>query len=454
MKNFHNPYEANINTTLPIVKHTDQASEPCYLLLSKITTIQPIIEKISTGIIKGIISTQENLQHFEEYANTYDIALISCTDPYKAWAYLCYKNNPQMPGRKIGISGTCGKTSTTWFINQLLIALGQNTLLINSLGIYENGIKIADTKNTTPDAELIHKYSHEFTQKHGSDSFGVYEVSSIAIEQKRIAFLDFDIALLTNFSQEHLDYHGTMQNYLQAKLKLAKQSKSFFIHNSIDAEYPSYGNELLLVEQNDKLKILLNINNKEHKIETNISGLFQAYNILSAIKALQPFFEIEELGLHANKLNSPPGRMQRVANVIIDHSHKEDALRNALQSVQAYKPKNIIVVMGCGGNRDTAKRPLIGKVMEDLADIAIITNDNPRYEAPEQIAAEIASGFIKKKPIIVLNREEAIKYALSLTGQDDICLIAGKGNETTMEIQGNFTPVSDFEIVKKYHNKQ
>lgn len=442
----------NINTHLPIVKHSNDATEPCYLILARISKIDDILEKIDIGMIRGIISTAENLQQFHNK----NIALIAHDNPGLLWSELCHQQFPLLSQNSIAVTGTSGKTSTTWFIYNMLLHMNKNAMLIGSIGIFQNGVRIADTINATPDSYILHKYTHDFLQQNGSDSFCIYETSSIALEQNRIANIAPKVGVWINLSHDHLDYHHTMEKYHECKLMLGNITEEFFVHKSIEQnKYQKYGEQLISAEQKDKLIIKAKFNQKIYEISADIFGLFQANNIISAIVALQKFFPVDEIIQHANKLTAPAGRMQKVGKFVIDHSHKPEALRSALLSIRECMKAEplagkVWIIAGCGGNRDATKRPIMGAIMEELSDIAIITNDNPRNEDPAEIAKQVSSGFVKKEPITILNREEAIEYAHKHMQPNDLCLIAGKGNETYQEFEnGRKVYFSDLEVAER-----
>jgi|GEM_PF-2952550 len=483
-----------------------------------------------------------------------DFELIPCEDPQDAWAFLSSQNFPLQPKNQIAITGTNGKTSSSFFAYQILLGFGENVILINSLGIFANGNKISEVENTTPDSYVIHQAADDFCRKFGQNSYLVVETSSIGIEQKRTKYLNFSTAVWTNFSQEHQDYHQTLQNYFREKLNLANLSKRFLIHNSvlfsaekffgsdffqnelkkfencqnstensskstkINEKIQIYGPELISVVQKDQLYIEYEIldQNKPLKyinptvergkenhhtplhlsITSSLLGKFQANNLLSAIMAVNSFFSLEKIYaiLQKSAILAPIGRMQRIGNVIIDNSHKPEALKVAIEEIRESGAEKIIVISGAGGERDRIKRPQIGQIMEENREIAIITSDNPRNENPLKIIDEILAGtsyknlenYQKKceilckndenyrktmekmqknvnfeaktskidlktqnlaKILVIPDRKFAIETAIRLLGKNDICLLAGKGGENTIEIQGKSVRFVESEIV-------
>lgn len=448
------------HTSLPIIKHSKDAVEQSYLIVARLNDnlkfIENIKKTIQEGKIAGIIGTKEDIKNFQND----NIELIECSQPTLYWAFLCSKNYPASPEKKIAITGTSGKTSTTWFIYQILLALKQPVLLINSIGIFENENKLCDNLNSTPDSEIIHKACDSFVKKYGSNSFLICETTSIGIEQHRAAFLSFNIALFINFSHEHLDYHKTMDNYKTAKLKLGKIAQKFLVHNSIEQnQYNKYGHELLTSSNQHQIDI--EIDNKQYTIKNPLIGTLNHPNILNTMIALNEFFEIEEIIKHLNNITSPEGRGQIIKHqnktIVIDNAHKPDALETILKSLNTSikNESKIIVVTGCGGNRDAEKRPIMGKIMQQYSNLAIITTDNPRNEDPLIIAQEMLAQIDhnQPEPKVILNRKEAIEYAIKQMQENDILLVAGKGNEEYQIIKDEKIPFNDYKIVEEILKK-
>jgi len=467
------------NITLPIIKHSFQAKEACYIIIARLTRTEPIIAKINEGIIKGIIAPIDVIEYFKKnLANTqiYNLnnmpmetledskqlksdtktLLIECDEPTLLWSYICYKHNPNLPANRICITGTNGKTSTSWFIYQLLCFMNLDAMLIGSIGIFENGKKICDVDNTTPDAEIIHKHADAFTKK-SPNGFLILETSSIALHQHRAAFIKPQISIWTNFSHEHLDYHKTLDEYKKSKMELGKMSEKFFIHNSIEQnQYEKYGHQLINATQKENLEIELLIDGTNIKFSCDIFGIFQAQNILSAIIALKEYADLSQITANLHKLTAPAGRMQKFSHnnrtILIDNAHKQEALKHALEAInQCKKPgAKTLVVCGCGGDRDKQKRPIMGRIMQELADIAIITSDNPRSENAATIAQEMLDGCLSKNlPQVIIDRKEAIETAIEAMSERDILLIAGKGEETQQVFADHTIEFNDFEIAKE-----
>lgn len=445
-----------------IVPHTNylneiEGKELPYLLLMNSKGIEAAKEKIKEKKLKGIISKRNILNELIEQIelDALDlIELIECKDPRKAWAYLSKQKFPNMPKNRIAITGTNGKTSTTHFIAQILKKLNKPCLLIGTSGVYENLELIETIDNTTPDAYIIHKHCDTFTKKYGEDGFVVFEATSIALDQSRIAYTQPNIGLFINISQDHLDYHKTMKEYIKSKLKLEELSEEFKVNKDVEEvikaqgnetdknhpekKYEIYGDELIKIVEGEKLKIELQIENKTYEVECGILGNFQGENILSSIVALKKFIPVEKIMEHINTLIAPPGRMEIVRkNIIVDFAHTPDALEKVLKILNKQKTgdSKIICVFGAGGNRDRTKRPIIGEILRKHADKAIITNDNPRNEDEMQIAQDIAEKVPEAE--IILDRRIAIEKCLREKRENDICLIAGRGSEEFQIFKNN-----------------
>lgn len=372
-----------------------------------------------------------------------------------------------------GITGTNGKTSIAYQLAQSYEYLGLPAAYIGTLGqgpIAE--IKAGD--NTTPHAFNLQHFLNDY-QRRGVKKIAM-EVSSHALVQGRVEGIDFQQAIFTNLSHDHLDYHQNMANYAAAKAKLfEKQSLKFAIINQDDlyakqmytvlpssCQLISYGLKegamvfgKVLELQLAQSEILVQSPWGEHTLSIPAPGLFNIYNALALFSSLAAEgYPIPKLLALLKQLKAAPGRMERVASepfVFVDYAHTPDALKNVLSILQTVKKGKIILVFGCGGDRDRLKRPEMGKIASLYADLIILTNDNPRTESPESIVEDIAAGMkqrSKKEVYHILDREKAITKALSLAETNDLILIAGKGHETYQEIQGERSFFSDQALVK------
>ncbi len=361
----------------------------------------------------------------------------------------------------IGITGTNGKTTTTYITYQALNLLGYKTGLIGTI-INDLISKKEEPKLTTPQSLDLQKYMFEILKNDGK--FLVMEVSSHSLALNRVDDVDFNIAVFTNLTIDHLDFHKTFENYRLAKLKLFRmlnENSTGIInlddensHHFINAcrgniiTYGFYKNAHIKGEiiENSKNGLKIKVFNKIIENE-NFIGEFNAYNLLCSFSILNSIgFNIENIVDILSQVKPPKGRLQKIKNVFIDYAHTPDALERVLKTLKSVYNKKIILVFGAGGNRDHSKRPIMGKVSE-IADIIILTSDNPRDEEPIDIIRDIEKG-INKTHIIEIDRKKAIELAISISSKDDVVLIAGKGHETYQEIKGIKYHFDDEEIVR------
>ncbi len=389
---------------------------------------------------------------------------------------LNFYERPEQSLHLIGITGTNGKSSTSFFLTVLLRKLHFKTGYIGTL--YYDLEEISPAKETTPSifdlAPLLKK------AKERGLSYVIMEVSSHALEQDRIYPLKFDLSGFTNLSRDHLDYHKDMESYYKAKKKLFTHylKKGARAVISLESEYGKIlARELILekvLEESQLIRVndgeirveilgrypglVLSIETPEGKyvVETNLFGDYQARNVATlcgCAKALG--FTIEEILPVLRELSNPPGRLELCgrkgsALIFVDYAHTPEALEFALKSLTPLKKGRLIVLFGCGGNRDPGKRPLMGKVASALSDVIILTSDNPRFEEPEKIIAEIKQGLNSHKPTYSIpDRREALEFAIKELKEGDLLLVAGKGHEDYQEIAGKRYPFSDREEIKK-----
>ncbi len=371
----------------------------------------------------------------------------------------------------IGITGTNGKTTCAYWISEIQNLLGKKTGLIGTLGYGYK--KLKPHVYTTPDAIFNHRILKEFkTEKIKSV---VMEVSSHALSQGRVNGILFDVAVFTNLSRDHLDYHLNFKNYFDAKKKLFHfPSLKVAVINIDDA----YGKKLKLSLVQNKTKVITYgikngdirashieyslssttfqlITKKEtYKVKAPIVGEFNVYNLLAVISGLVGSgLPIQKVIKQVSHISQVPGRMERLGTkltpqVFIDYAHTPDALKKALRTLKDQTEGKLVCVFGCGGDRDKGKRKEMAEAASDLADTNFITSDNPRSESPKKIISEISrsmSGAYK----IEIDRHKAIFKAIEQAKKQDIILIAGKGHETYQEINGVRYPFSDKKYVKK-----
>mgnify|MGYP000498283601 CR=1 FL=1 len=407
---------------------------------------------------------------------TEGVNYIVVSDTQAALAILAsnWYDQPSKSISLVGVTGTNGKTTVSSLLHQLFSRAGYPCGLISTIKILV-GTDAHPTTHTTPDPLVINSYLQQMVL--AGMSYCFMEVSSHGIAQKRIQGLQFKGAIFTNLSQDHLDYHKTFAGYRDTKKLLfdglSKQAFAitnsddknglFMLQNSAAKKY-SYGLKSLAdfkaqILENQFSGQLIKINQQE--LWTSLLGEFNAYNLL-AIYAAATLLGLEDLEVleHLSALENVAGRFQYVVSkegitAIVDYAHTPDALANILDTIERIRTKNerLITVVGCGGDRDQGKRPLMGGIAAEKSDTIIFTSDNPRSENPsviiEQMEAGVSASDIKKI-LVIENRKQAIKTACQLAGPKDIILIAGKGHEDFQEINGVRTPFSDFEIVKEH----
>ncbi len=384
---------------------------------------------------------------------------------------------PLCPDNIIAVTGTNGKSSVVSYVHQILCHLGYNSASLGTLGLEVNKKidRMPQLTETTADPISLMKTLH-LLKENGVD-YVVFEASSHGIDQNRLGNLQVSTAAFTSFSQDHLDYHGTMEKYLESKMQLfidhLRKSKeavivkdSYFdkIRSTLDLHKISYtsvgqGADINILDCKQSIYgqgVKFSFVSKEYNFKTKIIGSFQASNLLIAAKL------VINLGMNFDrvidilpKLIAVKGRLERATeidatyHVFIDYAHTPDSLLKSLVELGKIKPQEgrLIVVFGCGGDRDKTKRPLMGKIATENADIVIITDDNPRTEDPEAIRSEIAQG-VQSASIMIGDRKEAIYYAVNLLSKGDVLLIAGKGHESYQIIADKKIDFSDLLVAR------
>jgi len=365
----------------------------------------------------------------------------------------------------IGVTGTNGKTTCVTLLQQSLSRLGLECATLGTLG----------ARLTTADPITVQRSLREFKER-GADTVCM-EVSSHGLEQDRVGAVDFNIAVFTNLSQDHLDYHGTMQAYGKAKKKLFEMpSLDIMIVNTDDAlgqeilstgrscKVVSYGyvnadvmpENLVVDEEGISFDVVWN--GEREKLSSPLLCEINVPNLLSVAATLLAMnYCLSDLKRVFPMLTPPPGRMERFSGkddcptVVVDYSHTPDSLQRALQGLKAFSKDNLWVVFGCGGDRDRGKRQLMGQAAEQYADYIVVTNDNPRSEDPAKIVREISKGFSSKHKNIstILDRRHAIAYAIENAQASEIVLVAGKGHELTQTVGDELLAFSDREVVRE-----
>lgn len=401
-------------------------------------------------------------------------------DSRLAWSQLCSLtyDQPENHLKLIGITGTNGKTSTTWMLNQMLSHSGHQSLLIGGVGIYHGERLIAPSPLTTPDPDLLYRLLAYAQQQ--NISYVVMEVSSHAIALQKVGALTFDVVIFTSFSQDHLDFHQTLTDYFNCKWQFIDQNNTaslIVLHdkvfrravaNGYRCQHPNlwlYGQQINEMTRHQTMQHKILKTKKLHAYaELNLAGqTVEGWVNFFAPQAVGNFavalLTMHQLSLTRGELfpakkwtavSQPPGRLeiiQRTPLVVVDYAHTPEALALSLQSLSF--AGELTVVFGCGGGRDRQKRQLMGRVAEQLADRVILTNDNPRDENPATIVADICRGITdSSKVTIILDRRLAIKRAVSGARKDSAVLVAGKGCEDYQEIAGQRLAFDDREICR------
>ncbi|ECH3697120.1 UDP-N-acetylmuramoyl-L-alanyl-D-glutamate--2,6-diaminopimelate ligase [Campylobacter coli] len=365
----------------------------------------------------------------------------------------------------IGITGTNGKTTTAAAIYSILLDLGFKCGLCGTRGAFINDEQIDEKSLTTSPILKTLEYLQLATQK--KCDFFIMEVSSHALVQNRIEGLNFSAKIFTNITQDHLDFHDSFKNYKAAKeLFFTDESLKFINKDALMIKFNvrnafTYGIENPSLYQvkayslEDGISAIVTLKDQSFHIDSPLLGLFNLYNLLAASACVNELVKpnLKDLEKAISGFGGVCGRVEQVANgVIVDFAHTPDGIEKVLDTL---KNKKLIVVFGAGGDRDKTKRPLMGKIVEHFAKIAIITSDNPRSEEPKDIMNEILSGFQNPdKALMIEDRKEAINKALKLKEKDDLVVILGKGDENTQEIKGVKYPFSDKAVVNEILKNQ
>ena len=383
--------------------------------------------------------------------------------------------NPSKSINMIGITGTNGKTSVNQIVKNILDALDNNCASLGTLGFILNN-EIINTGFTTPESLELHGMLK--LMKDSNISYAVLEVSSHSLMQYRVEDIDFNVAIFTNLTQDHLDYHKTMENYFEAKSmlfsKLNKNSCSILniddsygkiIYDRVDSDKISYGfddkADICIKKTNlyfDKTEISINIFNKNFDLTTNLIGDYNVLNIAASIGALIPFgYTPIEIIDKINNINFLiPGRMELIAQeknqyIYIDYAHTPDAYEKIFTTVKRInKDYEIVSLFGCGGDRDKDKRPIMANIAEKYCDKIFVTSDNPRNESLETITSDIVNGFNLNKHKIIEDRKLAIKCAIDEMGENSILFVLGKGRENYQIINNDKIFFSDVDTIKNY----
>ena len=409
-----------------------------------------------------------------------DTTLVMYKDTREALAKCScnYYGNPSMKFKLIGVTGTKGKTTTTFMIKEILEKAGHKVGLIGTIATYLNGKMLFESNRTTPESIELQKIFAQMVDE--GVEYVVMEVSSQSLKLHRVDGCNFDIVLFTNFSEDHIspNEHPDMKDYFESKLKLfemcdngiinvddlhvAKIPKLFPNNNIMTYGIDNYCDVLAkdITITNSYVDFRVKISDRNERVKVDIPGRFSVYNALAAICVAKKLGITSDKVIEALAEIKVPGRSEMVPNkkeipIMIDYAHSPESLQNILSAVKSYTRGKVISVFGCGGDRDKGKRPIMGEISGRIADFTFITSDNPRTEDPEAIVKDIEEGIKKTKGKykVVVDRITAIKEAIDMATKLDIIVLAGKGHEPYQEINGKKYPFDERVIVNEIINK-
>lgn len=431
-----------------------------------------IDEAIQKGACCIVVQKDEDISSY----NFESVTLVKVDDARIALAIISsvYYDFPGKKLKLIGVTGTKGKTTTAYMIRDILLASGKKTGMIGTIYNTYGNVQIESTR-TSPESLDLQRLLKDMVD--AGMQYVVMEVSSHALALNRVYGLHFLIGLFTNLSEEHLDFHKDMDDYLNAKAKLFEISDFALVNaddiyapkllKKINCKIAKYGldNEVNLTASDirvnaSNVEFKMYINKMLQTIIVNIPGRFTVYNALAAIGACSLLNVQMDAILLALANVKVPGRCEvidvnKTFTVMVDYAHNPSSLEAILTAIKKYAKGRIIVVFGCGGNRDKTKRPVMGEIAGRLADFTVITTDNPRNESPVGICKEIENGIKTTRGLykIIENRKQAIAFAMKIAWKNDIVLIAGKGHETYQELRnGKKINFDERKVVKEIAN--
>jgi len=381
-----------------------------------------------------------------------------------------YYGYPSREMQMIGVTGTNGKTSTTYMLKAIAERMGKKVGLIGTIRNMIGDI-IIDTERTTPESVDLQRILRQM--KDEKVDVVIMEVSSHSLDQKRVHGIEYDVGEFTNLTQDHLDYHKTFENYFNAKKLLFKQSRMAVINKDdpyanrmmegLDIPVMTFGirekadvtaSEIDITTRG--VQFDFNYKNITSRFNVPIPGLFSVFNAIGAATvALSLGWNLDSIKYGLEHMMSVSGRLEPLPTgkneftVLLDYAHTPDALENVLKTVKGFATGRIVTLFGCGGDRDHAKRPIMGEIAGRFSDFAIVTSDNPRTENPMDIINSIVEGVKKSgcEYVVIENRREAIEYALKNARKNDVIILAGKGHENYQEINGGKHHFDEKEIV-------
>lgn len=431
-----------------------------------------IDEAIKNGATAVIVENIEKLRNSKMMNN----ATIIVTDNSRhalAIASCNFHDNPSRKFKLIGVTGTKGKTTTTYMIKTLLESQGKKVGLIGTIENFIGEDSLGESDRTTPESLELQRYFAKMCEN--KVEYVVMEVSSQALKLHRVDGCDFDVGVFTNFSKEHISEkeHADIEEYFNSKLKLFDMCRMAFINiddfrgtkvkKYAKCEVKTYGIDNVcdllakdITITNVGVDFKAKIGQRNERIKVDIPGRFSVYNSLAAISVALYYGCSTETIKTALENIKVPGRSELVPNnkelsIMIDYAHSPESLQNILQAVKTYTKGRVILVFGCGGDRDKTKRPIMGEIAGRIADYSIVTSDNPRTEDPESIIKDIEKGISKTKGKyeIIVDRKEAIEKAIKMANKKDIIILAGKGHEPYQEINKVKYPFDERAIVKE-----
>ena len=418
---------------------------------------QYIEEAVKNGAI-AVVVEKINKELISKLSNI-TIIVAKNTREFLAIASSNFYENPSKKFKLIGITGTKGKTTTTYMIKDILEKAGKKVGLIGTVAVYINGEKIEDSERTTPESLELQKIFSKMVEQ--GTEYVVMEVSSQSLKLHRVDGCDFDMVVFTNLSEDHISAkeHPNTKDYFESKLKLFKMCKTGFVNIDDlygakipsmfpDSEITRYGidnpGEVIAKDitiTNSSVDFKVKLSDRNERVKVDIPGRFTVYNALVAICICKKIGVDPEIIKDALLKVKVPGRSEMVDNklelpIMIDFAHTPESLQNILKAVKSYTKGKVICVFGCGGDRDARKRPLMGEISGKIADYTIITSDNPRTEDPQVIVNQIEEGIKKTKGKyeVIVDRKETIKKAIEMAKKTDIVVLAGKGHELYQEI--------------------
>ena len=390
---------------------------------------------VENGAIAVVIEDEKDIKKIEKI-NDITVALVPDIRKAMAISACNFYDNPSKKLRVVGVTGTKGKTTTTFMVKEILEKQGYKVGLIGTIANYIGEVCLGDSSRTTPESIELQKLFARMVEE--KCQVAVMEVSSQSLKLDRVYGCDFDIGVFTNFSEDHISEHEhpDMEDYFKSKCKLFDMCKTAFIN--VDDLY------------GEKLKKIIPCEFATYGIDNSCNLLAKDITITNSYVD----FKVKLTDRNERVKVDIPGRSELVPNkkgltIMIDYAHSPESLENILSAVKSYTRGKVISVFGCGGDRDTSKRAIMGEISGRIADYTIITSDNPRTEKPELIVEEIESGMKKTngKYEVVVDRIEAIKTAINMAGKTDIIVLAGKGHEPYQEINGVKYPFDERKIV-------